>query len=128
MSMTAWSTAGRDPSSVPRRLLAYHGGCSATALAPAGAYEPRLVGEHHELRPVAGVELGHGPAHMGLGRRRAQPQPLGDLVVGEAGADEGHDFAFPVGEQGELRGAEWVTGPPGVLLDEASRHSRREQG
>src|SRR6266498_206693 len=48
---------------------------------PAWADEPRLVGEHHELGPVAYVKPSHGPAHVGLGRRRADDQPRGDLLV-----------------------------------------------
>src|SRR5690606_10012190 len=62
------------------------GGCSAAAVGPgrpAGAHEPRLVGEHDELGAVAGPQLGHGPADVGLGGHGADDEPLGDLVVGQ---------------------------------------------
>src|SRR5215211_817177 len=34
----------------------------------AGGDQAGLVGQHHQLGPVAGLELGQDPAHMGLGR------------------------------------------------------------
>ena len=44
---------------------------------PAGADEAGLVGEHHQLGPVAGAELDHRPAHVGLGRGRAHDRAAG---------------------------------------------------
>jgi hypothetical protein len=37
---------------------------------PARPDQARLVGEDHELGPVAGGQLGHGAAHVGLGGHR----------------------------------------------------------
>jgi hypothetical protein len=37
---------------------------------PAGADETGFVGHHDELGPVAHTEFDHGPADMGLGRKR----------------------------------------------------------
>ena len=53
----------------------------AASARPPGADEPGLVGEHDQLRSVAGVELDHGPAHVRLRRGRADDEPLGDLLV-----------------------------------------------
>jgi hypothetical protein len=46
-----------------------------------------LVGKHHELRPVAGVELGHGPTDVCLDRRRTHEELGGDLLVALTGRD-----------------------------------------
>src|SRR6266536_1413485 len=48
---------------------------------PAGTHHSGLVREHDELGPVAHVELGHRPVDVCLDSRRAEEQPLGDLVV-----------------------------------------------
>ena len=71
------------PSSRPRRPAVVRSGGGSVAYArrayqrlPAGADEAGLVGEHDELGPVAGADLDHGPADVGLGRRRAHDQPL----------------------------------------------------
>ena len=37
---------------------------------PTGADQAALVGQHHELGPVTGVELDHRPADMGPGGGR----------------------------------------------------------
>src|SRR5262249_4100876 len=60
-----------------------------------------LVGDHHQLGPVAGGELGHGPADVGLRRQRAHHQLGGDLVVGQPGGDQRDHLAFAVGEGGQ---------------------------
>jgi hypothetical protein len=57
-----------------------------------------LVGEHNELRPVAGTELDHRAADVGLGGGGAEHHGGGDLVVGQAVRDKGHHLSFPVGE------------------------------
>ena len=48
-----------------------------------------LVGDHHELGAVAGVQLGEQAAHVGLGRGRAHDQLGGDLGVREALGHQG---------------------------------------
>jgi predicted peroxiredoxin len=48
---------------------------------PARPHQARLVGDDHELGPVPGPELDHGPADVGLGRGGADVGPLGDLVI-----------------------------------------------
>src|SRR4029450_9222895 len=82
-----------------RMLLLPLGGWSGE---PAGADQAGLVGEHDQLGPVAGAELAHGPADVGLGRCRADDQLGGDLVVGQAGRDQAHDLALAVGELAPL--------------------------
>ena len=47
-----------------------------------GGGEPVLVGEDHQLSAVAGVQLGHRPADVGLRGERADHELAGDLVVG----------------------------------------------
>src|SRR3954470_14327042 len=47
-----------------------------------------VAGGHHRLRPVAEVELGEDVSYVGLHRRHADHELLGDLRVGAAGADQ----------------------------------------
>src|SRR5579883_1227465 len=65
---------------------------------PAGAGQPRLIREDDQLSPVAGAELDHRPAHVGLGGQRADHETLGDLLIGEALRDQRHHFALPLGQ------------------------------
>ena len=51
-----------------------------------GKDEPGLVGEHDELCAIVRAELPHRPADVGLRRRRADDEPLGDIVVAQAAA------------------------------------------
>jgi hypothetical protein len=44
-------------------------------------HEARFVGEHHQLRAIAGVELRHDPADVGLGGCGTDHEVLGDLGV-----------------------------------------------
>src|SRR5262252_11035247 len=60
--------------------------------------EAGFVGRDDELRAVAGAELGQQAANVGLGGSHGDVQGLGDLVVGQAAADQGEYFAFPVGD------------------------------
>ena len=64
-----------------------------------GGDESRFVGDDDELGAVAGAELGEDAAHVGLDRREADMQPVGDLGVGEALRDERQHFALTLGEQ-----------------------------
>src|SRR5215471_21749031 len=50
---------------------------------PTRAGQPRLVGEHDELGPVAHRQLGHRPVDVGLDGSWTQVQLGCDLVVGE---------------------------------------------
>src|SRR3954453_16482861 len=95
------SASGRTPPDTatwPRGLR----DCEASALAErdvaAGPHQPRLVGEHHKLCPVAGVELDHRTADVGLGRRWADDEALGDLVVSEPVSDECDHLALSCGQ------------------------------
>src|SRR5687767_13002176 len=81
--------AGSSPSG---RHLAYLRGSTRSGR-PTRTHEAGLVGEHHELRPVTGVQLGHRPADVGLGRGGAHHESLRDLVVAQTLADERHDLA-----------------------------------
>ena len=63
-----------------------------------GAYEAGLVGEHHELGSVVGVELDHRAADVGLGRGARNDERLGDLVVAETESHKRHHLALPGGE------------------------------
>src|SRR5436190_13764070 len=95
---------------------------------PAGADQAGLVGEHDQLGPVAGPELDHGPADVGLGRGRADDQLVGDLVVGQAGRDQPHDLALALGELVELGRGAGLTGPGGELGHQPPGHPGRQQG
>ena len=66
-----------------------------------GRSEAVLVGQDDKLRPVAGVELGHRAADVGLGGERADREPAADLVVGHPRGDQRDDFAFAVGQRGQ---------------------------
>ena len=86
------------PTSVRRAPASRRQARDDTSAYVAGSYQPGLVGEHHQLRAVPGVELHHGPAHVGPCRRRAHDELVGDLVVGQALRDQRDDLAFAVGE------------------------------
>ena len=66
---------------------------------------------------------------MGFCRRGADHELLGDLVVAQAGGDEGHDLALAGGQLVELLGAgqAWV-GLRGELEHEATHDAGRERG
>src|SRR5439155_23064820 len=61
-------------------------------------HEPALVSHHNELGPVARPELGHDPAHVGLGGGGADHEGFGDFFVVHAAGDEEQDFALPLGQ------------------------------
>jgi hypothetical protein len=46
---------------------------------PARAGQASLVGGHHQLGPVTGGELDHGPGHVGFHRGLADVQAPGDV-------------------------------------------------
>jgi hypothetical protein len=76
----------------------------------AGADQPGLVGDHHQLGAVVGAQLDHGAADMGPGGRLANHQLLGDLLVAEPLTHQGQHHPHPLGEfdqavLGELDGA-----------------------
>ena len=97
---------------------------------PAGADEPGLVGEHHELGPVAGAELDHRPADVGLGRRRAHDRAAAAISsFVRPSATSADDLALAVGQQvevGQSGRAPW----PGSANSSISRRvtPRRQQG
>lgn len=64
--------------------------------------EAGLVGDDDELGAVAGVEFGHGVVNVRAYGQGAEVQPRGDVRVGESVGGQGHDFAFAVGEVGQV--------------------------
>src|ERR1035437_3330408 len=64
-----------------------------------GAHEPRLVRKHHELSPVAGSDLCHCPAHMGLRGQGGNDEPLCDLVIAEPRRNQDCHLAFSLGQR-----------------------------
>src|SRR5690606_24568048 len=78
-----------------------------------------------------GVEFGHGPVDVGLGGRRADDQPVGDLVVGQAVGGQDDRLAFAAGQLGEpaaaavaCEGARWLGDVP---VDESAGEGGCEQ-
>lgn len=69
--------------SIPRSVLAHQTG---------------LVRNHHELRPVTGPELDHGPADVGTRGRAADHQSFGDLVIAQSLTDQGKHLPFSIGQ------------------------------
>ena len=67
----------------------------------AGGDEAGFVGDDDELGSVSGVEFHHGPVDVGLGGGWADDQAFSDVVVGQAGGDEGEDLSLAGGEIGE---------------------------
>jgi hypothetical protein len=59
-----------------------------------GLDKPGLVGDRDELGAVAHSELVERPADVGLRRRAADDQPVGDLVVAQARRHERHHLAL----------------------------------
>jgi len=92
----------------------------------ARGHQAGLVGEDHELRPVARAELDHRPADVGLGGGGAEHHGLGDLVVGQAVRDQGHHLAFPVGEALHPRRGDRVRRPGDELADQAAGDGGRQ--
>src|SRR5689334_3867664 len=79
-----------------------------------------LVGEDDELGPVAGTELDHRPADVGLGSGGAEHHGLGDLVVGQAMGDQGDHLPLPVGEALHPGRRDRVRRPGHELADQAA--------
>ena len=96
---------------------------------PAGARgdQAGLVGEDNELRPVAGAELDHRTADVGLGGGGAEHHRVGDLVVGQAVRDQGHHLSFPVGEGFHPCRGDRVRRPGDELADQAAGDRRGQQ-
>ena len=95
------------------RIAAQAAEKSATAAgAPAGlsptlvsgsSHEAGLVGDHHQLRPIAGAKFDHRPADMGARRCSADHQALGDLVIAQPFADQRQHLALAIGQRLQLR-------------------------
>ena len=63
------------------------------------ADQPVLVGEDHDLHPVAQDELAQDRADVGLDGRLAGEDPARDLGVGQPPGDRGEDLALLVGQR-----------------------------
>ncbi len=85
-----------------------------------------FVGEDDELGAVAGTQLGHGPADVGLHGSRADHHVGGDLVVGETAGYKRDHLAFTVSQGLELRRARFRA-PGDVFTDQLARDTGREQ-
>ena len=104
-------------------------GGSCGRLRGTGHDQPGFVGEGHELGAVARGELGQRSAHVRLRRGRADDELLGDLGVAHSGGDERHHLGLSGRQLGQLAGPGTVdVGESGQLVEEASRHRRRECG
>src|SRR5580692_1759917 len=88
---------------IPRSTLRTWAGATSVWLA-AGREEAGFVGNDDELGSVSGVELHHGPVDMCLGGGRADDQAFSDVVVGQAGGDQGEDLSLAGRETGESGG------------------------
>src|SRR5262245_47296674 len=87
------------PLALPRHT-AGNASCSSVppGLARGGIGDAGLVGDHDQLDPVAAVQLGQEPAHVGLDRGHAQVQARGDLGVGHPGGDQREHLVLALGE------------------------------
>jgi very-short-patch-repair endonuclease len=87
------------------RILRQHGWtgqptpCSRDCPAGSLTSQPVLVGEHDELRAVAGTDLGHGPADVGLSGQRAHHQLAADLFVRQPGRHQRHHLTLAFSER-----------------------------
>src|SRR4051812_5713465 len=96
-------------------------------------YQTTLVRDDDQLSTVAGRQLRQQARHVGFGRRLADEQLRGDLLVRQAPPDEAEYLQFPVGEDGQLGPAGGLPGldagvVAGELLDQAAGYRRRKQG
>ena len=62
------------------------------------SHQSGLIGDNHQLGPVASVKLRHDTANVGLSGRRADEQASRDLSVGQPASDQGEDLTLPLGE------------------------------
>jgi len=87
-----------------------------------------LVGHDDQLGAVPGVQLGHDAAYVGLGGERAQEQPGGDFVVGQALGGQRHHLALPVGQACQRDAARrGPFGAAGDVGDQPAGHAGRQQ-
>ena len=95
----------------------------------AGSDDPRLVGEHDELRPVAQVELEQQVRDVRLHGRLGEHEALGDLAVRQALGDELQDLALALGELAHLPVPAGVGGRRRLdePLEQAPGHRRGDQ-
>src|SRR5262249_28123086 len=69
----------------------------------ARSYESSFVRDDNQLGTVASAELGHGAAHVSLGRGGRDDQLVSDLFVGAAGGNQRPYLAFAAGQIGQRR-------------------------
>ena len=112
-------TGPAGPGDRGRRSGGPAGGCGGVAAQPTqpGRTSPCCVGEHDQLGAVAGGELHHCAAHVGLGGGRAHDEPLGDLLVRQPTGHESHHLALALGELLEGAGRGRLLGARRELLD-----------
>jgi hypothetical protein len=88
-----------------------------------------LVGEGDQLCAVAGAELGHGAADVGLGGGVADGEGGGDLGVAQAVGDEPDDLLLADGELGEGGAVEsWGPVAGGEPGDQPAGQPRGQEG
>jgi hypothetical protein len=98
--------AGPDPppvSAAPQTAIkSGHGVAGQRGSGPrrrssAGIGESAVIGEDDQLSPVASTDLDHGAVDVRLDGGRAEHEPRGDLVVGQASRHQRGDLAFAFG-------------------------------
>ena len=100
----------------------------ATDYCQPGATSPDSYASHDELHAVAGVELLHDARHVGLRGERREEEPLRDLVVREALADQAQHLGLALGQG--LRGSVGSAAsrmPSGRALEQPTGHAGREE-
>src|SRR6185437_2561705 len=111
------STPARDrPASICEAAV-----CRRLLRLVAGGDQPALVGDRHEPGAVVAVELAQDVADVGLGGQRADHEPAGDLLVGEAAGDKEQDVALPVGQLGQRGRRHLRVAAGGELGDQTAR-------
>src|SRR5579884_130930 len=105
---------------------------SVRLISAAGRDQARLVGEDHRLDAVAQAELGQEVGDVGLDRRLADVEALGDLGVRQAPGQLAQHLQLTAGEllgqlvEGRPPGAR--TGVAGELVEQAPGHPRLDEG
>ena len=95
---------------------------------PAGAHDPRFVGEDHGLHAVAQIELHEDPGDVGLHRGLADDERLRDLRVGQAARDEARGPPVRAGSGGFVESQGRVSARAGRAREKSSISRRVTDG
>ena len=102
-----------------------------SAADPARLHQPVVVGQDHGLDAVPDAELGQDVVDVGLDRRLADVEPLGDLGVAGAADHLAQHVHLPIGQLGEPVGdvsRRRLLGAAGELIEQPFGHLRLHQG